>query len=178
MKKSLLFALIGAIILFVWQFISFAIPNFHKAGMEYTPQQDEILSAIKDAGLKEGMYMLGQPDPELSTDEMKAAMQSYEGKPWAVLNYQLENSSAMAMNMIRGFIIAFFTALLFFWILRQQKSPTLMNRVLLGVGIGFIGFLFVPYTNYIWFKEPDIWAYMLDGVVPWAVLGLVGHKMA
>jgi len=88
MKKSLLFALIGGIILFVWQFISFAMPNFHKTAMEYTPSQDEVLAAIKESGLKEGMYMLGQPDPELTNEEYNAAMEKYEGKPWAILNYQ------------------------------------------------------------------------------------------
>lgn len=178
MKKALLFALIGAVILFVWQFISFAMPNFHKSGMEYTPAQDEILSAIEQSGLKEGMYMLGQPDPGLGKDDYNAAMQKYEGKPWGVLNYQEENSSAMAMNMIRGFIVAFITALIFFWLLRQQKDATLRNRLFLGVAVGFIGFLFVPYTNFIWFREPDIWAYMLDGIAPWAILGLIGHRMA
>ena len=178
MKKTLLFTLIGGIILFVWAFISFAMPNFHKAGMEYTPLQDEILTVLEKSGLEEGMYMLGQPDPELSMDEQKEAMAGYEGKPWATLNYQLENSSAMATNMVRGFIIDLIIALLFFWIIRQQKDPTLMKRVLTGVAVGFIGFLFVPYTNFIWFKEPDIWAYMLDGIVPWAIIGFIGHKMA
>lgn len=178
MKKSLLFALIGGVILFVWQFISFAVPNFHKSGMEYTPLQDEVLAAIEKSGMEEGMYMLGQPDPELSKEEYNESMEGYEGKPWAILNYQMENSSAMAMNMIRGFIIAIITSLIFFWILRQQKNPALMKSVLLGIAVGFIGFLFVPYTNFIWFKEPDIWAYMLDGIVPWAILGFVGHKMA
>jgi len=61
MKKSLLFALIGGVIIFVWQFISFAIPNFHKSRMEYSPVQDEVLAAIEKSGMKEGMYMLGQP---------------------------------------------------------------------------------------------------------------------
>jgi len=70
-----------------WRFISFAIPNIHKAGMEYTPMQDEILSAIEKTGLEEGMYMLGQPDPELSRDDYNSAMEKYEGKPWAVLGW-------------------------------------------------------------------------------------------
>ena len=178
MKKALLFALVGGIIIFVWQFISFAIPNFHKAGMEYTPMQDEILSSIEKSGLEEGMYMLGQPDPDLSKEEYDAAMQKYEGKPWAVLNYQEVNSSAMAMNMIRGFIIAILTSLIFFWLITQMKDPTVWKRIFLGISVGFIGFLFVPYTNFIWFREPDIWAYMLDGVAPWAILGWIGHKMA
>jgi hypothetical protein len=178
MKKALLFMLIGAIIIFVWEFISFAMPNFHKAGMEYTPLQDEVLAAIEKSGLEEGMYMLGQPDPELTREEYNSAMEKYEGKPWAVLNYQMNNTSAMALNMIRGFIIYLIIAFLFFWIIRQQKDGTLLKRVLLGVAIGFIAFLLIPYTGFIWFKEPDIWAYLLDAVVPWALLGFVGHKLA
>lgn len=178
MKKSLLFALIGGIIIFVWQFISFAIPNFHKSRMEYTPAQDEILAAFEKSGLKEGMYMLGQADPELSKEAYEAATANYQGKPWAILNYMSDSTMSMPLNMIRGFIIALIVSLIFFWIIRQQSNPTLMKRVLLGIGIGFMGFLFVPYTNFIWFKEPDIWAYMLDGIVPWAILGFVGHKMA
>jgi len=42
MKKTILFALLGALIIFVWQFISFAMPNFHKASMTYTPLQEEV----------------------------------------------------------------------------------------------------------------------------------------
>jgi len=178
MKKSLLFALIGGIIIFAWQFISYAIPNFHKSAMEYTPVQDEVLAAIEKSGMKEGMYMLGQVNPEIPKEGFDKAMKAYEGKPWGILNYQLENTTPMAMNMIRGFIIAIIISLIFFWVIRQQKNPTLIKRVLMGVGIGFMGFLFVPYTNYIWFQEPDIWAYMLDGIAPWAILGFIGHKMA
>lgn len=176
MKKALLFALIGGVLIFVWQFISFAIPNFHKAGMEFTPLQDEILAALEQSGLREGMYMLGQPDPELSGEEYKSAMEKYEGKPWAILNFQEKNTTAMAMNMIRGFIIAILISLIFFWLMKQQKDPTVWKRILLGVSIGFIGFLFVPYTNFIWFQEPDIWAYLLDGLAPWALLGWIGHQ--
>ena len=178
MKKAIFFSLLGGLILFVWQFISFAMPNLHKSGVEYTPLQDEVLAAIESSGLQEGMYMLGQPDPELSGDASKTAMKKYEGKPWAILNYQAENSDKMAMNMIRGFIICIIVAAMFFWVIRQQKDPKLATRILTGLGIGLMGFLFVPYTNFIWFREPDIWGYFADGIVPWVILGWVGHKMA
>jgi glycerol uptake facilitator-like aquaporin len=178
MKKAILFALLGGIILFAWQFIAWAMPNFHKQAQEYAPAQDEILQAIENSGLKQGMYVLGQPDPKLSRPEYDAAMKKYEGKPWAVLNYREKNVSSMVMNMIRGFIMMVLISLIFFWLVRQQKDPTLMKRILLGLGIGLIGFMFIPYTYFIWFKAPDIWAYLLDGFVPWIILGWLGHKLA
>lgn len=178
MKKLLLFALVGGIILFAWQFLSFAMPNFHKSAVEYTPLQDELLSAIENAGLNEGMYMLGQPDPELPKEAYNEDMKKYEGKPWAILNYQAEQNDTMVMNMIRGLITCMLVAFIFFWFIRQQKEPTVGKRVLAGLAVGLMAFLFVPYTNFIWFRAPDVWAYLADGIIPWAILGFVGHKMA
>ena len=179
MKKAILFTIIGATIIFAWNFLSFAFPNFHRPSSAYTAAQEEILEAIEKSGLKEGMYKLGQPGPEFAAgSEYIEAKKAYEAKPFAILNYQMEYTSSNTMSKIRLVIIDLLIALIFFWIIRQQKDGTLLKRVLLGVGIGFIGFLSLPYTGFIWSKEPDIWAYMLDCTVPWALLGIVGHKLA
>jgi len=178
MKRKLLFSLIGAVIIFAWQFLSYAMPNFHKSAMSYTPLQDSILQYLQVSGLKEGMYMLGQPDPALSQAERTASMDKLEGKPWAVINYQMEMSSAMAMPMIRGILVCFVISFLLFWLFLQQKNPTLMNRLYLALAVGMIGFFFTPYTNFIWFENPDVFAHFADGIVPWLILGFIGHKMA
>jgi hypothetical protein len=178
MKNKLLFTLIGGVIIFVWQFMSFALVNFHQSATEYTPAQDEILAKLDELNLEEGMYFLGQPDPSLTMDEQEEVMKKYANKPWATLNYQKEMSMDMAMPMVRSLIIDFIIAFFLFWIFLQQKDANLIKRILLSVAIGFITFLSVPYTNYIWFKEPDIWAYLIDGIIPWAILGFVGHYFA
>lgn len=178
MKRKLLFSLIGAIVIFAWQFLSYAMPNFHKSAAAYTPSQDSIMKAIEKQGLKEGMYFLGQPDPTLSQAEQQAAMEKMDGKPWAVLNYHETNTMSMAMNMARGFLVCFVISFLLFWLLLQQKNPTLVNRMLLALAVGMIGFFFEPYTNFIWYKAPDIFAHFADAIFPWLILGFIGHKMA
>jgi len=178
MKRILLFSLIGAIIIFAWQFLSYAMPNFHKSASGYTPAQDEILQKLDQLGLKEGMYLLGQPDPVLSQAEQQASMKTMEGKPWAVINYHKVSSMSMAMPMIRGLMVCFVISFLLFWLFQQQKDPTLKNRLFLSLAVGMIGFFFVPYTNFIWYKAPDIFAHFADGIVPWLILGFIGHKMA
>jgi len=178
MKRTLLFSLIGAVVLFVWQFLSFAMPNFHKASSQYTSSQGEILEKIQELGLEEGMYVLGKPDPSSSHDEQKAFAESMEGKPWAIINYHEDYPMDMVMPMIRGFLVCFLISFLLFWIFKQQKNPSLQNRLFLALAIGLIGFFFVPYSNFIWYKEPDIFAYFADGIVPWLILGFIGHKMA
>lgn len=178
MKKKILFSLIGAVIIFLWQFISFALVNFHQSSMQYTKAQEEILQAMENSGLQEGMYLLGQPDPSLSSDAKKQEYKQYEGKPFAIINYRKSMSMDMAMPMFRGFLVAFVISWLLFWIFLQQKDPSLKNRVILALSVGLIGFFFTPYTNFIWYKNPDIFAYFADGIVPWIILGFIGHKMA
>lgn len=180
MKKQILFTLLGGAILWIWQFISFAMPNFHEKAMQYTPLQDSLLQAIAATGLTEGQYILGSPDPELMKDQAKMETvfkEKYEGKPWAVLNYQMNNSMAMGMNMLRGFITCMVIGWMLFSLLGQLKNDSLINRLFVSTSIGFISFLYVPYTNFIWFKEPDIMAYLLDGIAPWLIIGFIGHKM-
>ncbi|MCF8373936.1 MAG: hypothetical protein K9H64_20095 [Bacteroidales bacterium] len=178
MKKYIFFSLIGAVILFAWQFLSFAMPNFHKASSQFTVHQDEILQKFDELGLDEGMYVLGQPDPGLSQDQQSEIMDSYADKPWAVINYQKNMDMDMAIPMIRGLLVCFVIAWLLFWMFNQQKDPKLISRIYLSIAVGLIGFFFVPYSNFIWYKEPDIFAYFFDGIVPWAILGFIGHKMA
>lgn len=178
MKHKLLFSIIGAVVIFVWQFLSYAMPNFHKSASAYTPAQDSILQMLKNQGLTQGMYLLGQVDPSLSGDEYQAAMKALDGRPWAVINYRNSNSMSMAMPMIRGLMVCFVISFLLFWLFLQQKNPTLMNRLYLSLAVGMIGFFFIPYTNFIWYKAPDIFAHFADAIVPWLILGLIGHKMA
>jgi len=178
MKKLLLFSAIGAIILFAWQFLSFAFPNFHKSATAYTVKQDSILSKIKEVNLPEGMYWLGQADPALSHDAQQKYQQSRAKEPWAVINYRRTNSMDMAMPMIRSIMVSFVTCMLLFWLFRQQANPTLMKRVFLALAVSMIGFFFGPYSNYIWYREPDIFAHFFDAIVPWIVLALIGHKLA
>ncbi len=143
MKRKLLFSLIGAIVIFAWQFLSFAIPNFHKSAAAYSPTQDSILNMCQKQGLREGMYFLGQPDPSLSQAEQEVWMEKLEGKPWAVINYHETNSMSMAMNMTRGFLVCFVISFLLYWLFMQQKDQTLSNRLLLSLAVGMIGFLVI-----------------------------------
>lgn len=176
MKKHLLFSLIGALVIFIWQFLSYAAINFHAPASRYTPQQQEILTYFEQVGLEEGMYILGQPDP--NAPEGTEDMDSYMNKPWAVINYQQSMSPDMVMPMIRSLLVSFVIAFLLFWMFTQQKNPSLKNRLYLALGIGLIGFFFTPYTNFIWYKNPDIWGYLIDGIAPWMLLGYLGHRFA
>lgn len=175
MKKHLLFSIVGGIILFIWQFLSYAMPNFHQKASTYTPLQDTILATLQEVGLEEGMYMLGMPDPD--DPEAMKKYQDMKESTWASLNYQVNDSNSMGMPMARGVVVCIIISAILFMLFNQQKDPTLIKRIVLAVSIGLIGFFFVPYSNFIWYKEPDVFAHFLDAFVPWIILGFIGHKM-
>ena len=173
MKKHILFSIIGGIILFVWQFLSYAMPDFHKSAHAYTPLQDSLLNQFERVGLKEGMYMLGMPNPD--KPEEVAASWNEESSTWAIVNYRIDDSNNMALPMSRGVIICIIIAGILFWLFRHTQDSSLSKKILISVAVGFISFLYVPYSNFIWYKAPDIYAHMMDGIIPWLILGFIGH---
>jgi len=55
MKTFLLSTVLGGLILFFWQFLSFAAINLHGPAQEYTPLDREILAHLDGLNLEEGM---------------------------------------------------------------------------------------------------------------------------
>ena len=172
MKKFVIGALVGAIIIFIWQFVSFAALNLHKPAQQYTEKQDAIMSFLNSQGLKEGGYIL-PPLPEGSSmEEHNNAMKAAEGKPWAVIQYHSTLEDKMVMNMIRGFLVDFAVVLLFCWLVGKMAAPTMKTIVTSALVVGLITFLFQPYTGNIWYEYFDIWIYLLDAIVCWGLTGL------
>ena len=178
MKPFVLSTVVGGLVLFFWQFLSFAAINLHGPAQEYTPLDREILAHLDALNLEEGMYALGSPSPEERADPEGLGaeyMARMEGQPYGVLNYQHEWRGDMTPNLIRSLVMNLIAAALITWLLSQSKNPTIVKRTITAVAIGFAGFIFYPYSNFIWFKNPDIVAHMIDAIVPFALVGLLNH---
>lgn len=177
MKRLLIFALVGGVTLWFWQFLSYAIVNLHEPASRYTPMQDEILAALAPFALEPGQYYLGQPSPEeVASGGWDAA--KYQGKPWAVLHWEPVKDSSMVMPIVRSILICILTAGLFYALVRRLRSPSPLNGLTAGVGVGLIGYFFIPYSDFIWYETPGIVAHLIDAVVPWSLVGLLAGKMA
>jgi len=131
------------------------------------------------------MYALGSPSPEETADYNGPLGEQYikdhHGKPHAVLNYHHELDLTMTSNLIRSLVMNLLTAFALFWLLGQLPVTSYTGRILASLCIGLIGFMFVPYSNFIWFKNPDIRAHLIDAIVPFSILGALSsffHKRA
>jgi uncharacterized membrane protein len=169
MKKLIIGAVVTAVLIFIWQFLSWSLLNIHAAEQQYTPNQDVILETLS-TNLEEGMYFLPSLPPGTSPEEYQAKMGDWEGQPWAVVNYHSSFETNMGMNLIRGFAIDLIAAFLLVWMLLKFEKVNFTSSLLASLAVGFIGFFTIPYLNAIWFEGP-IWGYLIDTVVQWGVVG-------
>lgn len=171
MKKQLIATLVGAVILFVWQFLSWSALGVHKSEFGYTSNQDKIMEALSQNLTEEGSYMLPNMPPGTSHEEMEAAMQSRVGKPWAVINYRKSLSADMGMNMFRGFVVDLLAAWLLVWMLLKFETLNLTTALQASIFVGIIGYLTIPYLNSIWFETNSL-GHLVDAVAQWGLVGL------
>jgi hypothetical protein len=176
MKRKITASLIGAIILFIWQFLSQAALDLHSMEHQYAPNQDTIV-AFLSSQLKEGKYKLPLPKPGCTMEEAQQFMKESAGKPSIILDYQIAQSGSMAMNMVRGILTNIVILFLFISLLDKLAAPNFKIILLSSVFVGLIGFLNHSYTNYIWYHAPGIWIDLLDAVAGWGLVGLYLGKV-
>lgn len=172
MRRIILGAVVGGIIIFIWQFLSFALLDLHRPAQQYTSNQDEILSYLSSKFTTDGQYFLPTTPKGASSEEMEANMKNADGKPWAVISYHTAWKSDMTMNMIRGLLVDMVMAALFCWILSRMTNPRFVTIFMSAISVGLIVFLNVPYTNHIWYDSFDLMAHLMDAIVSWGLVGL------
>ena len=173
MKKIILPSIIIAVIFFMWQFISWAAGNFHGQAQKYTPHQDTIQTLLNGLELENGRYLIPSASPELPLEAQNAQWESFMGKPWMFVTYYGPHEMSMSVNMIRGFLADWVFGLILAFILFKIGRVSIMDSLKVTLGIGFLGFISVSYTNHIWYPTFDLWPTLLDAIVPFAIIGIL-----
>ena len=147
MKIATIGSMVGALIIFLWQYLSFALINFHKPAQQYTDKQDAIMSFLDRQGLKDGGYFMPNIPPATSNGDAKAVMQKFDGRPCARIEYHnvAENSmNAMIINMVRVVLLNLVIVLLFCWLVSKMAAPSFQTIVTAALAVGIIAFLNEP----------------------------------
>lgn len=170
MNKSLIGALVGGLILFMWQFLSWSILPIHQAEMEYTDMQDTILDCLVNSGIEEGTYFMPRLDDDASQEAQEAFYADQMGKPWAVVSYHSELSNNMGMNMFRGLVVNILAVFLLCYILVGREDLNFQKVLISSVMVGLIGYFTISYLGAIWFETPTM-GQLIDSIVQWALCG-------
>ena len=170
MKKTIIATIVGGLILFIWQFLSWAMLNNHYSQNSYTAYQDKILKVLDEINLAEGEYVLPTVKHDASEDERVAYMEKAEGQPWAILKYRKKLEYTMGMNMFRGVVMNMFIVLGLCFFINTMRKRDFKSIFLVCLGFGLLSYLIHPYLYSIWFQTntiPDL----IDAVVQFSLLG-------
>lgn len=170
MKKILVGSLVGGLIIFIWQFLSFAALNLHHAAQQYTDKQDVIMSCLEQ--LPEGGYFLPNLPKTATKQEQDQYMKDVEGKPWAMVQYHRSMDMNMGMNMTRGFVTDVLTVMLLCWIILRMRPLSFGRVFMASLFTGLIVFMNGIYIGHIWYQYFDTPIHLLDSIVSWGITGL------
>jgi len=172
MKKLLIGAIVGGILIFLWQFLSWGVLNLHKSMQSYTPKQDSVMNYLNTQFSEDGFYFMPNHKPDATHEEMENCMKESEGKPWVQLYYHKTMNMSMTNNMVRGLVVDILTVALLCWILMRFGTQSFLALLFGSLFAGLIGFLNIAYTNHIWFQTSDLMAHFTDALLSWGLCGV------
>lgn len=173
MKKSAIGAIIGGIILFVWQTLSNTALQLHLSSQQYTTKQDTIMSVLNSQfNKKDARYLMPTLPEGASMDDYKKLQKTAVGNPWAIISYHPSLESNMPVSILRTLLTDIAVVSLLCWILLKIPNRRFGTIFLATLITGIIAFLNGLYTQYIWYQEPGIYTHFLDAIASWALCGL------
>ena len=172
MKKLIIGAAVGGIIIFIWQTLSWTAFNLHHSSQQYTPKQDSILSYLNTRFSETGGYLLPTLPQGASMKDMEKLSAEATAKPWVQIYYHQAYHVNMIKNMGLGLLIDIIMAGLVCWIFLKFRTITFTSTFTNCLFVGLTTFIAVPLTNHIWYESVDIKAYFIDAIMSWGLCGL------
>lgn len=174
MKKWLIGSLVGAILLFIWQFISWAASGMHDNEYKYHPKQEQIISALSSYLKEDGQYMIPRDNPETSNEDRQEARKAMAGKSYAIIQYKDKFEMEMATPMIRSFITDVLIVLLLIFIVGRRTYVSMGSVWATVMAVGLVAWFWHPYTENIWFQTPTeiIMNALVDWLIAYTIVGL------
>lgn len=169
MKKLLVGAIVGGILIFVWQALSWTMLQLHYGAYQYTPKQDTVMNFINSQFKEDGQYFMPGHPKDASSEEMETAMKNAEGKPWVVLTYHSKMENNMVMNIVRAAITDIIMVWLLCWILLKIPTPGFGTIFMSTLLTGIIAFINGVYTMHVWFGSFDTMQQLIDTLVSWGL---------
>lgn len=165
-------AIVGGIIIFIWQFLSWTVLDMHRPTQEYTPKQDSVLAYLNTQFDSSGGYFLPNLPKGASNEEMQKFEQDVIGKPWVQIFYHKTYDANMVVNILKAFITNVIVVLFFCWIISGFTSNSFGKTFLAALLTGLIISLYANYIIHIWYNTFDLEAHFIDNLVCWGATGI------
>ncbi len=167
MKRLLIGALVGGILLFLWQFLSWSVLGIHSNMQSYSPNQEKVLESLGE-NLEQGFYFMPSLAPGQDREEL---MKTQGGKPWAQVYYHKAMNVNMGAYMGRGLLVDIIAILLLAWLLSKIPGIDMKDTIIASLSVGIISYLVTVYTFSIWFETHTL-GDLIDAIVSFGLVGV------
>lgn len=176
MKNVVIGALVAAVVVFVYQAMSWMVLPFHANTLKYTPQQDAILAALTSNLQEDGVYAVPNLPPGSTQEQYSEFDKSMIGKPSAIVHFDARYEGMMTSQFVWGFIIDFVAAFIVGYVMWTART-TLAGfgaRVLLAFAFALFTVFQSSFMMANWWQTP--WHYLsgeiIDHLLGWLIAGV------
>jgi hypothetical protein len=181
MIRIIIAGFLGAVVLFIWGFISWAVLPWNAQTMHTLPNEEAVMSVLKSGNLETGLYRI---PGEMGKDEAarKAQYAKMETGPIAMIHYSTEGMSGPSY-MLKGFLVYLFSAIIaasllgkLSWSLASKYRARVKYVMILGFFLAIAGHI----GDWAWFGNSASFtlALVINDIIGWTLAGLViGWRM-
>ncbi|MDP4221208.1 MAG: hypothetical protein Q8916_05080 [Bacteroidota bacterium] len=178
MMRTIVAGFLGAVVIFMWGFLSWAVLPWHKTTTHGFSNEDAVVSAMKSGNAETGTYMIpAMPD---GTDaSQKSHTEKMKSGPVAIVHYSTTGYADMdIMYLLKGFLVLFVSATLaasllgkLSWSLASKFGARVRFIMTVGLFLAFAGRLsdwaFLGYSTSFSLNL------VADDLIGWTLAGLV-----
>ena len=179
-KKMILSAILGGLVLFVWSAISGMLP-WHQPTIRKFTSEDVVQAAILANAPESGIYVLPNPchfddlPQELQADAQRAAMKKAEEGPMLFASLKREGPGSMGVQMLQALLVNIIAAATMAWLLMTTPLRSFFAKVRFVEMIAVLIFVAGQLPFSIWWQfSPDfLLISLLDLLIGWGLAGCV-----
>ena len=180
MTRILIASVVGAVVYFVWQMLTWMVIPLHGPTVSGLPNESAIRDAIIQQELESGVYIVPfGSDEEMMDPESQFSQRHVAGPLLSIFYHQDGMEPMMTSTLVRGAAIDFLSvglaSLLLSLVSDAKRLSTYVARVgfvtSLGVFLGLTGH--VAYYNWMHFPADYTAMFVVDAVVGWFLVGLI-----
>lgn len=172
MKKLVVGALVGGLLIFLWQTLSWTILQIHNKEYGKAPGESSIMQALNSNITEDGQFRIPAVNESTSAEEMQKIMDEMKGKPWAIVSYHKSYDADMLTNILKGLAASIISALFACWILTTNPNRTFGGIFIACILIGITGYLYIPFNNHVWWEAPGAVTNLVDVLISWGLCGI------
>lgn len=174
MKNVIIGAVVAAIIVFVFQAMSWMVLPIHENSMKYTAQQDALIAALAENLPDDGVYAIPNLPPGSTSEQHDAFEKSMVGKPYALLHFHKSYDGMMAMQMVYGFLLDFLAAFILAYVLwtSGDRFAGFGSKLMLALAFALFVILQSSLMMANWWQTP--WHYLSGEITDHFVGWLLG----